>query len=132
MKEKLKKKALVLCTGNSCRSQMAEALINDRLSDTWTAYSAGTEPTGHINSRALKVLSEEGIEYVGKSKHINDLPFKKFDLVLTICDNAAKICSTWFGEGKCVHISIPDPARAIGTTDDILLAFRIVRDEIEH
>lgn len=132
MKEKLKKKVLVLCTGNSCRSQMAEALINDRLSDTWTAYSAGTVPIGHIHSRALKVLSEVGIDHQGKSKHINDLPFKEFDLVLTVCDDAAQICSTWLGEGKCAHLNIPDPSGAIGAIEDILLTFRTVRDEIEY
>lgn len=126
-----RKKVLILCTGNSCNSQIAEALINDRMPDTWEAYSAGTEPTGYINSWALKVLREEGIEHVGKSKHINDLPFKEFDLVFTVCDDAAKICPSWFTKGKCVCIRIPDPAGATGTKEEILMTFRIVRDEIE-
>ena len=126
-----RKKVLILCKGNSCRSQMAEALINDRLSENWMAFSAGTDPTGHINSRALKVLSEVGIDHQGKSKHINDLLTKEFDLIITVCDDAAENCPAWVGEGKRVHINIPDPAGATGTTEDILLTFRTVRDAIE-
>ncbi|MCJ7716516.1 MAG: arsenate reductase ArsC [Anaerolineales bacterium] len=120
MIDHLRKKVLILRTGNSCRSQMAEALINDRLSENWMAYSAGTDPAGHIHSRALKGLSELGIDHQGKSKHINDLPTIEFDLVITICDDAAENCPAWAREGKRVHISIPDPAGAIGTTEDIL------------
>ena len=131
MKEKLKKKVLVLDTGNSCCSQMAEALINDRLSDTWTAFSAGTEPAVRINSLALDVLSEMGIEHVGKPKHINDIQVEEFDLELTLCDNSSKNCSAWIDKGACVQIKIPDPSGAIGTREEILLTYRIILDEIE-
>lgn len=124
-------KVLILCTGNSCRSQMAEALINNRLSNTWKAYSAGTEPTGYVHSIVLKVLSEEGIDHQGQSKHINDLPTKEFDLVITVCGDAAENCPAWLGGGKHVHIAIPDPVGATGSQDEIMLTFRIVRDAIE-
>ncbi|MBN2501530.1 MAG: arsenate reductase ArsC [Anaerolineales bacterium] len=126
------KKALILCTGNSCRSQMAEALINAKLSDHWQAYSAGTEPAGYTHPKAIQVLAELGIEHEGTSKHIADLETKDFDAVITVCDDAAENCPVWLGEGKRHHISFPDPAKAEGTEEQILAAFREVRDNIDE
>ena len=125
------KKVLILCTGNSCRSQMAEALINDRLADSWQAYSAGTEPSGYVHPRAFQALAEIGIQHQGISKHINDLPTKEFDAVITVCDDAAENCPVWLGEGKRTHIGFPDPAKAQGTEEEIMAVFREVRDDIE-
>jgi len=125
------KKVLFLCTGNSCRSQIAEALVNDRLNETWQAYSAGTDPAGYTHPRALQVLSEIDIQHKGVSKHIDDLQTKEFDAVITVCDDAAENCPLWLGQGRRHHISYPDPAKAIGTEEEVLQAFRDVRDSMD-
>ncbi len=125
-----RKKVLILCSGNSCRSQMAEALINDRLHDTWLAYSAGTKPKGYVHLLAIRILNELGINHFGKSKNIADLPNIDFNLVITVCDDAAENCPTWLGEGKRVHLSFPDPALAEGSEEKRLAVFRSVRDDI--
>lgn len=121
------KKVLFLCTGNSCRSQMAEAIVNTRLGETWQAVSAGTKPAGYIHPKALAALSEIGIQHVGTSKHADEFKGQDFDLVVTVCDSAAEECPIWLGKGKKVHHSFPDPA----LTDD-LNDFRSVRDDIER
>ena len=120
------KKVLFLCTGNSCRSQMAEAIINARLNDTWQAVSAGTKPAGYVHPKALEALSEFGIQHTGSSKRVDKFQGVDFDLVVTVCDSAAEECPVWIGTGKRVHHSFPDPAK----TDD-LNDFRKVRDDIE-
>lgn len=125
-----RKKVLVLCTGNSCRSHMAEALINARLGDRWEAFSAGTEPAGYVHPKALQVLAEFGIEHQGRSKHTNEFQDFPLDLVITVCDSAAENCPVWLGEERRVHISFPDPAKATGTEEEILAVFRQVRDDI--
>lgn len=127
-----RKKVLILCTGNSCRSQMAEALINDRMPDTWVAYSAGTEPKGYVHLLALKVLKELGISHFGKSKNIDDLPKIDFNLVITVCDDAAENCPLWLESGKRIHIGFPDPANAEGSEEERLEVFRSVRNEISE
>ena len=120
------KKVLFLCTGNSCRSQMAEAIINARLGDTWEAVSAGTKPAGYVHPKALSALSEIGIQHTGSSKRADEFRDVDFDLVVTVCDSAAEECPIWLGKGKRLHHSFPDPA----LTDDIN-DFRKVRDDIE-
>lgn len=75
---------LILCTGNFCRSQMAKALINEKLSDTWLSYSVGTEPSGYVHLLALKALKELGVMHIGRSKHIDNLPKVEFDIVITV------------------------------------------------
>ena len=125
------RRVLILCTGNSCRSQMAEALINEKLSDTWKAYSAGTEPSGYVHLNALQALAEVGIRHQGESKHINDLPTTSFESVITVCDDAAEQCPVWLGKGIRKHIGFPDPAKAEGTEEEIMAVFRQVRDSIE-
>ena len=92
MKKEKIQKVLILCTENSSRSQMAEALINAKFSDTWKAYSAGTNPTEYVHPLALNVLSEIGIGHHSQSKHVNDLSSKVFDPVITVCGNAAENC----------------------------------------
>jgi len=124
------KKILFLCTGNSCRSQLAEAIMNDRYSETWQAYSAGTYPAGYVHSKAIEVLEEVGIHHQGRSKSVDTLRDIPFDLVVTVCDSAAEECPVWLGPGKRLHHSFTDPAKAIGTDEQVLVAFRQVRDDI--
>jgi arsenate reductase len=120
-----RRKVLFLCTGNSCRSQMAEAIVNARLGDTWEAVSAGTKPAGFVHAKALAVLAEIGIQHTGRSKQADEFRDVEFDLVVTVCDSAAEECPIWLGKGKRVHHSYPDPAK----TDD-LKDFRSVRDDM--
>lgn len=119
------KKVLFLCTGNSCRSQMAEAIVNARMGGEWQAVSAGTKPAGYIHPKALAALAEIGIQHEGRSKLADEFKGQEFDLVVTVCDSAAEECPVWFGKGRKVHHSFPDPA----LTDD-MNDFRAVRDEI--
>ena len=119
------KKVLFLCTGNSCRSQMAEAIVNARMGAEWHAVSAGTKPAGYIHPKALAALSEIGIQHEGRSKHTDEFQGENLDLVVTVCDSAAEECPVWLGMGTKVHHSFPDPA----LTDD-MNDFRAVRDEI--
>jgi arsenate reductase (thioredoxin) len=127
-----KRKVLFLCTGNSCRSQMAEAIVNARLGESWTAVSAGTEPAGYVHPMAVAALSEIGIEHSGRSKMVDEFQGVDFDLVVTVCDSAAEECPVWLGSGKRVHHSFPDPAQASGTDDEVMALFRAVRDDIER
>ena len=124
------RKILFLCTGNSCRSQMAEAIVNHKLNGSWEAYSAGTMPVGYTHPKAIQVLSEIGIEHQGISKHVDQFRDQVFDRVITVCDSAAEECPVWLGSGFRQHISFPDPAKATGPEDQILKVFRAVRDEI--
>ena len=121
------KRVLFLCTGNSCRSQMAEAIVNARMGETWQAVSAGTKPAGYVHPKALEALAEIGIRHRGSSKRVDEFQGADFDLVVTVCDSAAEECPVWLGKGKKVHHSFPDPA----LTDD-LNDFRSVRDDIER
>src|ERR1043165_7804213 len=125
------KKVLFLCTGNSCRSQMAEAIVNARLPAEWHAFSAGTKPTGFVHPKALAALGEIGIQHEGRSKLVDEFRGEDFDLVITVCDSAAEECPVWIGKGKRQHHSFPDPAKAMGTDEQIMNAFRAVRDAIE-
>ncbi len=120
------KKVLFLCTGNSCRSQMAEAIVNFRLGDHWQAFSAGTKPAGYVHPKAIQALAELEIEHKGRSKPADEFRDTPFDMVVTVCDTAAEECPVWLGSGKRVHHSFPDPAQT-GDMED----FRRVRDSIE-
>jgi len=122
-----KRKVLFLCTGNSCRSQMAEAIVNYRLGDMWEAVSAGTKPTGTVHPSALAVLAEIGIQHQGRSKSTDEFRDVDFDLVVTLCDEAEENCPIWLGKGKRVHRCIFDPSK----TNDID-SYRQVRDDIER
>ena len=126
----MKKKVLFLCTGNSCRSQMAEAIVNHRLGDQWEAVSAGTKPAGYVHPNAVRVLQEIGIQHTGQSKLADEFRDSPLDLVVTVCDSAAEECPVWLGAGKRAHLSFDDPAKATGSEAEILSAFRRVRDQI--
>ena len=124
------KKVLFLCTGNSCRSQMAEAIVNARFGEKWQAFSAGTHPSGFVHPKAVQVLEEMGIKPHGYSKSIDEFRGTQFDLVITVCDSAAEECPVWLGQGVRLHFGFPDPAKATGTEEEILAEFRKVRDAI--
>ncbi|MGB8253236.1 MAG: arsenate reductase ArsC, partial [Anaerolineaceae bacterium] len=109
------------------RSQLAEAIVNARLGTQWTAFSAGTHPTGTIHPNTIQVLNEIGVHDVGHSKSVEAFRKHQFDLVVTVCDSAAEECPVWLGSGKILHYDFPDPA----ITNDIN-DFRKVRDDIEQ
>lgn len=119
-----------MCTGNSCRSQMAEAIVNARYGDRWEAVSAGTQPAGYVHPNAIKVLHEIGIEHNGTSKSADQFRGVAFDLVVTVCDDAAENCPFWLGKGKRVHLGFPDPAKAVGDEEQVMAVFRSVRDDM--
>ena len=125
-----KKNVLFLCTGNSCRSQMAQGWAAYLRGDEIEAFSAGVAPA-KLSSRAVQVMAEAGVdisEYY--SKHIDDLPGIDFDLVVTVCDNAKEQCPVWHGKTKVIHHCFDDPSTAIGTVEYVMSEFRRVRDEI--
>jgi arsenate reductase (thioredoxin) len=125
-----KTSVLFLCTGNSCRSQMAEAIVRARMGDCWDATSAGTFPSGHVHPMALRALAEIGIQHEGESKSVEAYRQTPFDLVVTVCDSAAEECPVWLGQGKRVHLGFDDPAKASGSEAEVMAVFRRVRDEI--
>jgi arsenate reductase len=128
-----KKRVLFLCTGNSCRSQMAEGLVNHYLGEIWEAYSAGTQPAGYVHLLAVQAMLELGINLFGyRSKSVDEFRDTHFDMVITVCDDAAENCPVWLGQGKVVHIGFPDPARATGSCAEQLAVFRQVRDAIRE
>ena len=127
----MKRRVLILCTGNSARSQLAEALVNARLGADWAAFSAGTQPAAQVNPNALVVLAEMGIQTTGsRPKHISTFMGQPFDAIITVCDDAAENCPVWLGQGKRLHIGFPDPAEVVGDAEMVLTAFRQTRDAI--
>ena len=127
------KTVLFLCTGNSCRSQMAEGLVNHFLGDAWQAVSAGTQPSGYIHPLAIAAMAELGIDISqGRSKNAAEFRALPLDLVITVCDDAAENCPLWLGQGRVVHHAFQDPAKANGTEAEKMLVFRRVRDEIQN
>ncbi len=125
-----KRRVLFLCTGNSCRSHMAEAIVNARLGAQWEAVSAGTKPAGYVHPNALRALAEIGIDHHGRSKHADEFRDTTLDLVVTVCDSAAEECPVWLGPGRRLHHSFPDPAKAEGTDEEVMAVFRAVRDDM--
>ena len=127
-----KKRVLFLCTGNSCRSQMAEGIINHDFADQLEACSAGTEPHG-LNPKAVLVMAEIGIDISGNSSdHISRYEHQHFDYVITLCGDANEKCPLYIGGVKRLHIGFADPPKATGTEDEILQVYRRVRDEIRQ
>ena len=123
------RRVLFLCTGNSCRSQMAEAIVNAGRAGEWEAFSAGSRPAGFIHPLAIRVLAEAGIELRGaRSKPLGEFRSQSFDLVVTVCSSAAEECPVWLGRGKRAHQEYPDPAKADGDEARVLEVFRSVRD----
>ena len=124
-------RVLVLCTGNSARSQMAEGLINAQLADRFVAFSAGTQPAGYVHPQAIAALREIGIDIADhRSKSTDEFRDAPFDVVITVCDDAAENCPVWLGQGQRVHIGFPDPAAAL--PDEQAQQFCAVRDAIQQ
>lgn len=128
----MKKNILFLCTGNSCRSQMAEALCRKYWGDIFNIYSAGTKKHG-MNNRAIKVMEELGLDISNHySKTVDELPNIPFDYIITVCDSAKEHCP-YFSGSKIIHIGFEDPpalTKDMMNEDDILNVYRKVRDEI--
>ncbi|MFQ5599133.1 MAG: arsenate reductase ArsC [Candidatus Krumholzibacteriia bacterium] len=121
---------LFLCTGNSCRSQIAEAWARELLGDRVQAYSAGVEAHG-LHPKAVRVMAEVGVDIARqRSQHVDEFRDLRPDLVVTVCDHAAEICPAFPGAPRMLHRSFRDPARATGSEDEILEVFRQVRDQI--
>jgi arsenate reductase len=124
-------RVLFLCTGNSCRSQMAEAIVNARLGDQWEVISAGTQPAGYIHPNVVAALAEIGIVWQGRtSKGADDFRHVPFSLAVTVCDDAAENCPVCLGQGKRVHLGFVDPAKATGSEEAVMPIFRAERDSI--
>jgi arsenate reductase len=126
------RRVLFLCTGNSCRSQMAEAMTNQALAGSWQAFSAGSMPAGYVHPLALRALEEIGIHHQGRSKSVEEFHGQPFDLVITVCAAAAQNCPVWLGAGRKVHIGFPDPAAQEGSEAERLAAFRALRADIQE
>jgi len=123
-------KVLFLCTENACRSQMAEGLVNHDLAGQVQAFSAGVRPS-RVNPRAIRVMAELGIDISQhRSKSVDELAGQTFDLVITVCDQAAEQCPMFPGDTEVMHVGFPDPAKATGTEDEIMAVFRQVRDAL--
>jgi arsenate reductase len=123
-------KVLFLCTENACRSQMAEGLVNHDLAGLVKACSAGVRPRS-VNPRAVAAMGELGIDISRHyAKAVDDLPEKDFDLVITVCGNAQEQCPISSGQTEVMHVGFPDPAKATGTEEEIMAAFRRVRDDM--
>lgn len=127
-----KKRVLILCTGNSARSQMAEGLLRHDASNGFEVASAGVEPT-RVRPEAVEVMSEIGIDISAhRSKSVDEFAGQEFDYVITVCDNANEHCPIFPGNTKRIHWSFDDPAVVEGDDDIKLRAFRRTRDEIRH
>ncbi len=127
-----KKKILVLCTGNSCRSQIAEAYLRHFAGDSAEVYSAGVETHG-VNPRAIETMKEGGIDISGHtSNNIDEYRGIHFDFVITVCDNAKEHCPYFPTTAKKFHQNFPDPAKATGTEEEIKEQFRQVREQIKN
>ncbi len=126
----MKERVLILCTGNSARSQMAEGLLRHDAGQRFEVESAGTRP-GQVRPEAVAVMKEIGINLSGhRSKHVDEFARQSFDYVLTVCDNAKESCPIFPGHGNRIHKAFEDPAALEGSEQDRLALFRRVRDEI--
>lgn len=125
-----KKRVLILCTGNSARSQMAEGLLRHDAGERFDVESAGTKP-GTVRPEAIAAMKELGIDISGhRSKHVNEFELQNFDYVITVCDNAKEACPVFFGAAKRLHHSFDDPAILNGSEEERLALFRRLRGEL--
>ena len=126
-----KPRVLILCTGNSCRSQMAEGILRHVAGDLMEVHSAGSHPSGSVHPKAVAVLREIGIDLSAHtSKHMNEFLDRKITTVITVCGNADQACPMFPGQVNRHHWGFDDPAHATGTEAEILSSFRRVRDQI--
>jgi arsenate reductase len=130
MEDKIK--ILFLCTGNSCRSQMAEGWARHLKGDVIEAYSAGVWPSG-VNPKTIMVMAEAGVDISGQmSKHVDEMLWIDFDYVITLCDNARQQCPVFPGRVKLIHKAFEDPISVVGSEEKILQAYRKTRDDIKE
>lgn len=124
---------LILCTGNSCRSQMAEGFLKS-FDSVLAVHSAGTNPSSQVHPKAIRVMKEIGIDISGGyPKNVDRFLDRAFDYVITVCDNAKETCPVFMGEVKeTLHIGFDDPAEATGSEEEILSEFRRIREEIRE
>jgi arsenate reductase len=128
-----RRRVLVLCSGNSCRSQMAEGFVNHFLGDRWEAWSAGTRPAERVSPLTVKVMAELGVDLsLAFPKSLASLVDRPWDLVVTVCDSAKETCPLFPGSAETLHISFPDPAEAVGSEEERLAVYRRVRDAIRE
>ncbi|NOZ79633.1 MAG: arsenate reductase ArsC [Acidobacteria bacterium] len=128
-----RRRVLILCTGNSCRSQMAEGWVNHLLGGRWEARSAGTAPVGRVHPLAVRAMAEVGIDISSASPaHVETFQDEDWDLVITVCDSAKESCPVFPRPVEQVHISFRDPAEAEGSGEERMEVFRAVRDEIRQ
>jgi arsenate reductase len=127
----MKQHVLILCTGNSARSQMAEGLLRALAGDRFEVFSAGSKPST-VNPLAIAAMDERGIDIrLHRSKHLNEYLDQAFEYVITVCDNAAETCPRFPGPARRIHWSFPDPAAVTGSEAEQLASFRQVRDDVE-
>lgn len=127
----MKKKVLFLCTGNSCRSQMAEGFLRHTAAGRIEVFSAGVKPI-QLHPMAIKVMEEIGMDISShRSKSVDEFLTQKFDYVITVCDNARRVCPVFPGEYEKIHWDLKDPVQFEGTEEEKLVKFRQVRDLIE-
>jgi arsenate reductase len=125
-----KKQVLILCTGNSARSQMAEGLLRHDAGERFEVASAGTKP-GIVRPEAIAAMNELSIDISGhRSKHVDEFEGQRFDYVITVCDNAKESCPVFFGAAQGLHHRFDDPAALNGSENERLAVFRRVRDEL--
>jgi arsenate reductase len=129
---KMKPTILILCTGNSCRSHLAEGILHVASGDSFNVQSAGSKPAGYVHPLAIQVMKEIGIDISAHhSKHMNDFLSQPVETVITVCGNADQACPMFPGQVNRHHWGFFDPAKAEGTDDEKLAVFRRVRDEIK-
>lgn len=129
----MKKKILILCTGNSCRSQMAEGFLKSFDAEL-EVFSAGTNPSSQVHPKAVQVMKEVGID-ISKNfpKHSDQFINEEWDYVITVCDNAKETCPVFLGKvEKRLHIGFEDPAKAAGTEEEVIAKFKKARDQIKN
>jgi len=102
--------------------------VNSQMNEEWEACSAGSAPTGFVHPMALQTLAELGIQHHGWSKSMDEFRDQPFDLIVTVCEEASESCPVWLGKGVKIHMGFPDPAEATGSQEDVMNAFRMVRD----
>ena len=128
----MKPSILILCTGNSCRSHMAEGILRAAAGDIITVHSAGSNPAGYVHPQAIAALAEIGIDISAHtSKHMNDFLKRNIDTVITVCGKADQACPMFPGQVHRYHWGFDDPAHATGTEEEIEKAFRLARDQIQ-
>jgi len=133
MEKQLKPLILILCTGNSCRSHMAEGILREVAGDVLNVQSAGSAPTGSVHPLAILTLGEIGIDISSHtSKHMNEFLSGNVETVITVCDNADQACPSFPGQSYRHHWPFPDPAKAKGTEAEIRNVFEQVRDDIRR